>query len=257
MFKDEFNAAAAASEKKYNLLKNDMGAYMMLSIMAGIFVGFGVLLVFTISGQLAGAGCSKLVMGCTFGVALALVVMAGGELFTGNNFVMTAGLFNKTVSFGQVSYLWLMCWLGNLIGAILLSALFTMTGLCSGATLDAMTAGAAAKVSAGPAALLARGILCNTLVCLAVWCGFRMKSDSGKLIMILLCIMTFFTTGFEHSVANMTLLSTVLMNPAGDGAITIGNCLYNLIIVTIGNILGGSLLVALPYYVASGRNSCE
>ena len=253
MFKDEFNAAAAASQTKYKLLKNDFGAYLMLSMMAGIFVGFGILLVFTISGQLEGAGYSKVIMGATFSVALALVVMAGGELFTGNNFVMTAGLLNKNVTLKETSYLWLVCWVGNLLGAILLAVIYSLTGLCSGATLDAMTAATVTKVTLSPAMLLSRGILCNVLVCLAVWCGFKMKSESGKLIMIFLCILTFFTTGFEHSVANMTLLSLALINSFDDAAITFGSCLYNLIIVTIGNMIGGAFLVAFPYYIASGN----
>ncbi|MBR6473065.1 MAG: formate/nitrite transporter family protein, partial [Firmicutes bacterium] len=99
--------------------------------------------------------------------------------------------------------------------------------------------------------LLARGILCNTLVCLAVWCGFRAKSDAGKLIMIFWCLLAFFATGFEHSIANMTLLTLSLINNGGNEAISFGGYCYNLIVVTLGNMIGGILFVALPYSAAS------
>ncbi|MBQ3406786.1 MAG: formate/nitrite transporter family protein [Lachnospiraceae bacterium] len=251
MFKEEFTAAANGAAAKSRLLNNNLPGYFLLSMLAGMFVGFGVLLVFTLSGALAGAPITKLVMGCCFGVALSLVVMAGAELFTGNNMVMTAGLLRKTVSAAEVIKLWVICWIGNLAGSVLLAIIFNATGLYSDATLGAMTGAAAAKMSAGFIPLLARGMLCNMLVCLAVWCGFRCKTESGKLIMIFWCILAFFTTGFEHSVANMTLLSLALINNGGNEAITMGGYWYNLLTVTLGNMLGAILLVAIPYHVAS------
>ena len=251
MFKEEFNAAANAAAAKSGLLRNNPGGYFLLSMLAGMFIGFGVLLVFTLSGALQGAPYTKLVMGCCFSVALSLVVMAGGELFTGNNLVMSAGVLNKIVTAGEAAKLWLICWIGNLAGSILLAALFYATGLYSDATLGAMSAAAAAKMTAGFVPLLSRGILCNMLVCLAVWCGFRCKSDAGKLIMIFWCILAFFATGFEHSVANMTLLTLSLMNNGGNEAISMGGYWFNLLTVTLGNMIGAALLVALPYFAAS------
>ena len=251
MFRDEFDAAANAAVAKYNLLKNNPLGYFMLSVLAGMFVGFGVLLVFTLSGALGGAPYTKLVMGCCFSVALSLVVIAGAELFTGNNLVMSAGYLKKTVKMGDVLKLWGFCWLGNLAGGILLAVLYAATGLYSGATLDAMIAAAETKMTAGFLQLLTRGMLCNMLVCLAVWCGFRCKSEAGKLIMVFWCILAFFATGFEHSVANMTLLTLSLINNGGNAAITFGGYIYNLLTVTLGNLLGAVLLVALPYYAAT------
>ena len=251
MFTEDFNAAAKAAASKYTLLKKNPAGYFMLSMLAGMFVGFGVLLVFTLCGAMAGSPFTKLVMGCTFSVALSLVVIAGAELFTGNNMVMTAGYLRKTVSAAEVLKLWAVCWLGNLAGSALLAVIYNATGLYSAATLEAMTTAAAAKMTAGFVPLLARGMLCNTLVCLAVWCGFRCKTESGKLIMVFWCILAFFTTGFEHSVANMTLLTLSLMNNGGNPAISMGGYWFNLVTVTIGNMLGAVLLVALPYHVAS------
>ena len=249
MFRDDFTAAAAAAGTKSSFLKKNPFGYFVMSMMAGSFIGFGGLLAFTAGGLLAGAPATKIVMGALFGVALSLVVMAGGELFTGNNFVMAAGMLKKTVTLAESLKLWVICWLGNLAGGIVLAVLYHLTGLGEGAVGDFLAAGALAKMTAGPVALFTRGMLCNMLVCLAVWCGFRCKSEAGKLIMIFWCLLAFFTTGFEHSIANMTVLTYGLLRPAGQ-ALTFGGWIYNLIVVTLGNMAGGILLVALPYYQA-------
>lgn len=114
-----------------------------------------------------------------------------------------------------------------------------------------MASGAAGKMALPPVHLFLRGVLCNVLVCLAVWCGFRCKSESGKLIMIWWCLFAFITCGFEHSVANMTLLTIALLNPAG-AAVSAGGWLYNLMVVTAGNMAGGILFAAAPYAVIAG-----
>ena len=251
MFNDEFTAAANGAAGKLKLLNSNPLGYFMLSVLAGAYIGFGILLVFTLSGALDGAPYTKLVMGCCFGVALSLVIIAGAELFTGNNLVMTAGVLRKTVTVGDAAKLWVVCWIGNLVGSALLAVIFSLTGLYSNATLSAMTGAAAGKMTAGFIPLLTRGMLCNTLVCLAVWCGFRAKSDAGKLIMVFWCLLAFFATGFEHSIANMTLLTLALINNGGNEAITMGGYWYNLVVVTLGNMLGAILFVALPYHLAS------
>jgi nitrite transporter NirC len=253
MFKEEYSSVSNAAAAKLKMLKNSPAAYFVLSILAGMYVGFGVLLVFTLAGQMSGEPYTKLIMGLTFSVALSLVIMAGAELFTGNNLVMSAGILNKTVSIKDTLYLWLVCWVGNLVGAVFLSLIFAGTGLYSGATLTAITDAAASKMTAGPVQLLTRGVLCNMLVCLAVWCGFKLKTESGKLIMIVLCILAFFTTGFEHSIANMTTLTLSLIDGAGNKDISFVGYIYNLALVTIGNIIGGVALVSIPYYISTGQ----
>lgn len=250
MFKEDFMTAANGAAGKAKLLKNNPLGYFLLSVLAGMFIGFGILLVFTLSGALDGAPYTKLLMGCFFSVALSLVVIAGAELFTGNNMVMCAGYLKKTVTLSEVLKVWLVCWLGNLVGAILLAFIYNATGLYTDATLTAMTNTAATKMTAGFIPLLTRGMLCNMLVCLAVWCGFRSKTEAGKLIMVFWCIVAFFTTGFEHSIANMTLLTLGLINNGGNEAITMGGYWFNLLTVTVGNMLGAILLVTIPYYVA-------
>lgn len=251
MFTEEYISVGTAAEGKANFLKKNPVGYFLASVLAGIFIGFGVLLAFTAGGLLSGAPYAKIVMGLTFGIALSLVVMAGAELFTGNNFVMTAGMLQKTVRVRDGLLLWVFCWIGNLTGAVLLALIYRVTGLGTGtAAGQFMADSAATKMALSFWELLFRGVLCNVLVCLAVWCGFRCKSESGKLIMIFWCLLAFITTGFEHSVANMTLLTVALLNPCG-ASVSAGGWFYNLAVSTLGNMIGAIVFVALPYYFIS------
>ena len=255
MFKTDYTKLADGASSKVAMMKRDPLGYFVLSMLAGAFIGTGVLLAFTCGGLLTGLPYVRIVMGCTFGVALSLVVMGGAELFTGNNMAMTMGMFEKKVSGADTVKLWVFCWFGNLVGALILAVLYHLTGLGSATESvgEFMAAGAAAKMSAGPVALLTRGILCNFLVCMAVWSASRASSDAGKLIMIFWCLLAFITTGFEHSIANMTLMAVALMDPFGQ-AVSLGGYVYNLLIVTVGNIIGGAVFVAFPYYLASRRD---
>lgn len=250
MFKDEYEAISNAAVVKTSLLKKNLIGYIGLAMLAGLYIGFGILLIFSIGGMLNGAPYTKTVMGCAFGIALSLVVIAGAELFTGNNLVMAAGVIKKKITMGDAVKLWVVCFIGNWLGSILLAVIFHFSGLGAGSVGEFIAAGAAGKMGAGAVPLLMRGILCNTLVCLAVWSGMKCKSESGKLIMIFWCLFAFITTGFEHSIANMTLLTVALFNPCGQ-AVTIGGYFFNLFWVTLGNMIGGILFVAVPYYLAS------
>lgn len=252
MYADAYEAASNAAAKKINVLKNNPMGYVALSILAGMYIGFGILLAFTIGAQLGKNPAAGLIKGLIFGVALSLVIIPGAELFTGNNFVMGAGMFKKKISIGQAICLWIICWLGNLVGATLLSWLFTASGFDIPAVAAVFTKAAAAKMSAPAFQLVLRGILCNILVCLAVWSTFQTKDDTAKLLMAWWCLLAFFSSGFEHSVANMTTLIVALINPAqGAGTVTMSGLWYNLLWVSIGNILGGVVFVALPYWLGS------
>lgn len=253
MFKEEVIAAGNASVVKINLLKKNPLGYFLSSMLAGMYVGFGILLIFTIGGLLNEFSGMKIIMGVSFGIALSLVVVAGAELFTGNNLIMPLGAFQKKVTWGETIKLWVICYIGNLLGSILIAALFWASGLDQGTVGKFIAKTSYIKMTLAPTELVVRGILCNILVCLAVWCSLRCKSDSGKLIMIFWCLFAFITTGFEHSVANMTLLSVALLNPMG-AAVTLSGYAYNLLFVTLGNMIGGVLFVAVPYYLISGTN---
>ena len=171
MFKDEVQAVVKAGQSKVSLLRNNKMGYMVSSILAGLYIGLGIMLIFSIGGILtsSGSGATKIMMGASFGVALSLVIFAG--------------------------------------------------------------------------------VLCNILVCLAVWCSIKLKSEIGKLVMVFWCLYVFITAGFEHSVANMTLLAIGLFS-SHSAAITISGFIYNIGIVTLGNIVGGVLL-AVSYHIIS------
>lgn len=247
MFKEEVAAVAQVAKNKAGLLRKKPGGYFVAAMLAGAYVGFGILLIFTIGGLMDGAPATKIVMGASFGIALSLVVIAGSELFTGNNMVMSLGVLNKTVTVGETIRLWVVCWLGNWAGSFLLAVLFWAAGFATGNVGSFIASTAAAKMAMPFFPLLLRGVLCNVLVCLGVWCAMKCKSESGKLIMIFWCLFAFITTGFEHSIANMTLLSIALLSPM-QAAISLGGYFYNILVVTLGNMLGGIVLVALPYH---------
>lgn len=250
MYNDEYAASAAGAAAKAGMLRKNPLGYFLLSALAGAYIGFGILLSFTVSDTLGAMPFTKIAMGLSFGVALSLVVLAGAELFTGNAFVMFNGLRLKTVTAGDVLKLWVVCYLGNWAGAIILSLLFLAAAGPVGATGKALAAAAAMKMSLPPLVLFARGILCNVLVCLAVWCGFRTKNDVAKLIMVFWCLYAFFTCGFEHSIANMTVLTVGMLAPF-DAAVSLSGYAYNLFFVTLGNIVGAVLFLSIPYGIGA------
>lgn len=252
MYADDFLAIAKAAKGKVGLLKSNPLGYFIASMLAGIYVGFGILLIFTIGGMLQDSPAVKIVMGISFGIALSLVIIAGAELFTGNNLAMAAGMLSKTVSVKEACKLWIVCLLGNWAGSILLAAVFFGAGLMDGPTGAFIAASAATKMGIPLIPLFLRAVLCNVLVCLAVWCGFRCKSESGKLIMVFWCLFAFITCGFEHSIANMTLLTAALFSP-GEALVSVTGYFYNIVVVTLGNMVGGVVCVALPYYMISKK----
>ncbi len=252
MFTEEVGAAAKAAQAKVSLLKNNPLGYFLAAMLAGIYVGFGILLIFSIGGMLQGAAYTKIIMGVSFGIALSLVIIAGSELFTGNNMIMSFGLMSKTIRPGDAFKLWIVCWLGNLAGSMLLALLFWGAGFANGNIGTFIAETSLAKMTVPFLPLFLRGLLCNMLVCLAVWSAMRCKSESGKLIMIFWCLFAFITTGFEHSVANMTLLTVGLLAPQGLG-LSLAGFAYNLLVVTLGNMVGGILLIALPYQIIASR----
>lgn len=249
MYNQTVEKVANAANGKVNLYQSK-GRFFVASILAGIYVGFGILLIFTISGLLGDSSATKIVMGACFGVALSLVIMAGSELFTGNNFVMTIGLLTKKASLSDTLGSWVVCYLGNLVGALLVAGAFVLAGLGGDTPAGGALAGAAlAKASQPAMALIFRGILCNILVCLAVLCSIKMESEIGKLVMIWWCLFVFITAGFEHSIANMTIYFASIFTSAA----TFAQMGFNLLFVTIGNMIGGILLGLAYYYLGSKK----
>jgi len=250
-------AIAQAARAKVALLRHGPRQYFVLSALAGAYVGLGIVLIFAIGAplQAAGSAATKAVMGASFGIALTLVIFAGSELFTGNNLVMTVGGLSGTVSPGAIGRIWGASFAGNLAGSVLLALAVAMSGVLSkGAARDFVLGVAAAKMGAPALELFFRGMLCNALVCLAVWMGIRTKDEVARLVLIFWCLFGFIGAGFEHSVANMTLLALGLFLPHDPNLVSWAGFARNLAVVTAGNIVGGAVLVALPYwYVAQAQ----
>lgn len=250
MFKDEFQAVCNGAQGKLNLMKNNPLGYFVSAMVAGMFISFGSFVAFVLGSVISAgdaASWTKFMQAFAFAAALSLVVMAGAELFTGNNMVMAAAGFRGKISWGDICKLWLFCWIGNWIGSLISVAAFKLTGIPTGDTGAYFATIAQGKVGLAPVDLIFRAILCNILVCLAVWCGTKLKTESGKLIMIFWCILVFMICGFEHSIANMSIEGVALFN----GDIAVGGYLYSVLLATVGNMIGGAVFVALPYHLIS------
>jgi nitrite transporter NirC len=161
---------------------------------------------------------------------------------------MGAGVMEKKVSIKEAIKLSIICLIGNWLGSIILSGIFHFSGAHIGATVDIFAKVSLAKMTESFTSLFLKGILCNILVCLAIWSSFKCKNEVAKLIMIWWCLFAFITCGFEHSIANMSVLTIGLLNPNGL-ALTLSGYFWNIFVVVLGNIVGGVLFVAFPYFI--------
>ena len=255
MYQDTLDQFADIAANKVKAIGANPLGFFIACLMAGAYVGLGIIAIFSV-GQVIDPSLRPLAMGLTFALALTLVIFAGAELFTGHTMMMTIGVLRGKVSLAGLARSWGMTWVGNLAGAVLLAAIFYLGGggqiLKEGADLIFTTA--AAKMSAAPMALVAQGILCNWLVCLAIWMSARTKSDAAKCILIFWCLFAFIASGFEHSVANMTLFAIALFAKHPD-TVTVGGMFYNLLWVSIGNTIAGVVFMGFAYWQANGRNA--
>ncbi len=237
--------AVGAGIKKANLSIPKM---ILLGMFAGAFIalaGVGATFGNVYVGKIAGA--------LIFPAGLAMVVVAGSELFTGNCLMVTA-LLSREIGPVRLLKNWLFVFLGNFIGAVLVALIVVASGVLD-PIADSVVATASAKVSMGFPTALIRGVLCNFLVCIAVWMSFGAKTVGGKIAAVFFPIMLFVLSGFEHSVANMYYVPAGLFMNWFNGAATAGLSvqtflLNNLLPVTIGNIIGGAVLVGGGYYLA-------
>jgi formate/nitrite transporter len=230
----------------------------MLGLLAGAFIAFGAML-FTLvmTGSSADFGVARWIGGMAFSTGLILVIVGGAELFTGNNLIAMAWA-NGNVTTAQLLRSWGLVYAANLIGALGSVALVWYSGtleLGGGAVARTAAAIASAKLELGFVEAFVRGILCNTLVCLAVWLCFSAHDVSGKILSILFPISAFVALGFEHSVANMYLIPIGML--AGGGQFDLLAFAGNLVPVTLGNIVGGSGFVAIVYWIIYLRGKGE
>ncbi len=246
----------------------------ILAIFAGAYIGFGAALATIISHDASvylGVGFAKFLSGSAFSIGLMLVVIGGAELFTGNNLIIITCM-SKKISMSHLAKNWTLVFIGNFIGSILLVLLVYFSGLWkTNSNLVGASAMniANAKVNLTLVEAFTRGILCNWLVCLAIWLAVSSEDTIGKIFGIYFPIMAFVASGYEHSVANMyfipmgiLLKEKILISASGLGPdlsnLTWGNFfVHNLIPVTLGNIVGGAIFVGFLYWFIYCRNSTD
>jgi formate/nitrite transporter len=234
-----------------------------LAILAGAFIALGSLF-FTMTmttgttGQPPAFGLMRLAGGLTFSLGLILVVVGGAELFTGNNLIAMAWASGR-VTTQQVMRNWGWVYLGNLVGAVGTAVLVWLAGVQTmgdGAVGETMVQIARSKIALDPVSALARGVLCNVLVCLVVWLCMGARTVTDKILAIVFPITAFVACGFEHSVANMYFLPIGVALATGTSApLSVTGAFSNLVLVTLGNVLGGTVLVALVYWSVYLRSS--
>lgn len=226
---------------------------VVLGVLAGVFISFGAMLYTVVmTGVDAGFGPARLLGGTAFSLGLVLVVIAGAELFTGNNLIVMAWA-DRRITGRQLLGNWLAVYLANFVGAAAMALLVHWSGileLSGGASGRTAAAIARAKAELGFAPAFFRGVLCNALVCLAVWICLAAHDVAGKILAIVIPISAFVALGFEHSVANMYLIPAGMLAGA---AIPLRAFAENLVPVTLGNIVGGSGGVAIVYWIVYCR----
>ncbi len=238
----------------------------VLGILAGAYIAFGGMLSATVTfdlGTKMGAGFARFMSGAVFSLGLMLVVIAGAELFTGNNLMVSSAMAGS-IGIGRMLERWALVYAANFIGSVMLALLFVYSGLwklADGALGAYAVKVASAKVNLGFVEALLRGVGCNWLVCLAVWMALASRQTIGKIFAVFFPIMGFVALGFEHSVANMYFIPAGIFltslagvpAPEGAGIVSLGWGAFlarNLIPVTLGNIIGGGVFVGMSYWGA-------
>lgn len=247
--------------------ERDAVALVVLGVLAGAFIAFGAMfmtVVMTGAAELPW-GMVRLVCGLVFSLGLILVIVGGAELFTGDALMVVAWA-SRRITTAQLMRAWALVYLGNIIGALGTAALVYLSGqhgFAGGGVARAALTIAAAKAALPMVQLFFLAVLCNVLVCLAVWMSFGAESTAGKVLVIVPPVAAFVAAGFEHSIANIYLLPYALMIKAwgadglwqaiGSGAssfagLTVGATVHNILVSTVGNLIGGSLMVGAVYW---------
>ncbi len=246
----------------------DTTRLLVLAVLAGAFIGLGAMAATTLWTGTAGFvpfGIARMLGGLVFALGLILVVLGGAELFTGNNLMVMAWA-GRRITLAALLRAWAIVFVGNLIGAVATAALVFLAGhhlLAEGGVGATALAIGRAKVELPFLRAFFLGVLCNVLVCLAVWLCYGAHSTTDKLLAILFPITAFVAAGFEHSVANMYFIPQAMMiqwgapesfwaatglQPAAFAGLTPASLAMNLVPVTLGNMVGGGVLVGLVYW---------
>ncbi len=240
---DDVQKIANASKAKSSLVNGSFFKYFLRAIMAGFFIDVAVVFSNVVGNVFSGTfpEWGKFLSAIVFAIAVILIVLVGGELFTGNNFVMAFGAYSGSVSWKEVGKVWLVSYLGNFVGCLIFALIWVGAGVSGTAGYFAGFIGNKLSIPVGQ--MFCRAILCNFFVCLGVLCGLKAKEEVAKILLITLCISGFVVSGFEHCIANMGVF--VVSACVVDG-VSIAAMLKSMLIVTLGNMVGGAVLLAWP-----------
>lgn len=239
----------AKAKKDFSFVK-----LFLLAILGGAFIGLGFLACIRGSGTIPAEWGSygTLIGACLFPVGLIGIVLVGGELATGNMMTMMIGALQKKISFIDLIYNWIVVMLGNLVGGIIVAYLWGhVVGMTEGAFLDKTLSIANARVGDSPLVAFISAVGCNIFVCMAVWLSTSAKDIGGKILGAWFPIMIFVVVGFQHVVANAFVIPAAIFS--GEADITWTAFFLNLVIVFLGNAVGGALAIGLPCYLMYGK----
>ncbi|GGI16013.1 formate/nitrite transporter family protein [Gottfriedia solisilvae] len=242
--------------KKKNVLDQNINKYLTRAALASIYISFILIVCLKLAEifRLQESLFTSVAYPFVFATALVMIIYGGGELFTSNTMYFTISTLAKKTSNIDLIKNWTACYLGNILGCFVFAILYYFTGLSKEFPTDHfLTNVVDHKIHASFIQLFFKGVLCNWLVCLACFLPTRLKDDLAKMVMIFLLVFAFFFSGYEHSVANIAVFTLASIMPH-DIAFTFSNVLHNLVPVTLGNIVGGSVGVGVSYYYLNSRN---
>lgn len=236
--------------KKKKILDNSLTKYLARAALASIYISFILIVCLKLAEifRLQNSPFVPVAYPLVFSTALIMIIYGGGELFTSNTMYLTFSTLDKKTTKIDLIKNWIACYFGNITGALVFALLFYLTGLASDfPSNNFLTVVVDHKIHASFFHLFFKGVLCNWLVCLACFLPTRFKDDLAKLLIIFLLVFAFFFSGYEHSIANVAVFSLISIMPH-EITFTFGDVLHNLIPVTLGNIVGGSVGVGMAYY---------
>lgn len=247
MFSD-IDVLCKLGKVKYNIMKKDPVRFFVRSFMAGAYLGAAAILSYTLGALLQDNGvAAKIAVAASFGIGLVAIVYLGAELFTGNCFVTIMPVLKGELKIKDIIPMWIVCYIGNFVGIGLICFLFIKSGAQASILKPYLQGLMEAKLNFNILELFIKGVLCNFIVCIAAYSGIKIKDETARLIVIMVFVMAFVLPGFEHCVANAGIF-TMGLTQLGS-AIDWTMLPLHMLISTLGNIVGGSVLLAIPIYI--------
>ncbi|WP_167957874.1 formate/nitrite transporter family protein [Anaerosporobacter faecicola] len=241
---------SAMAAKKKNIAEKNPKNYLFRSIVAGFYIIVATILSYTMGAILNPKypELAKIMVAACFATAIVLIYMLQAELFTGNNLVMAMGVYDKKTNWLDALRVWGFNYIGNFIGCFILAFILVYCGSNKEILNDYFTPLIDKKLHIPAMEMFLRGILCNFMVCITVVIGVKVKEEISKIVLMFLVITAFVIGGFEHSVANMGIFSIGFFQ---QGALPAALVAKSMFFVTLGNIVGGAIVLGLPLKLMS------